>query len=97
MEIHFYERSDLCPDSAILHCDWAGTETALRLQHGNVHTTQMGLLSSLYLCSGHRVFIHPAAGEPYEVTLKGPEADPDRSVRPSQNMFRMWAGGIFNK
>ena len=97
MEIHFYECADQCSSELVLHCDWVGTEAAIEQQNADIHTTQMGLLSTTYLHSGRRVFIHPVAGEPYEVTLKNQGVDPDRMVRPSQNMFAMWRSGVFSK
>lgn len=97
MEIHFYEDADRCPDGVILHCDWVGTQRAIDERCPYIDTTQMGLLSTTLLHFGYRVFIHPQRGDSYEITFQGDEADPDRSVRLAQNMFRMWAGGVFSK
>lgn len=97
MEIHFYEDIDRCPDGVMLHCDWVGTQQAIHEKKQYIDTTQMGLLSTTLLHLGYRVFIHPQCGDSYEITFKHEGADPDRSVRPSQNMFRMWTGGMFNK
>ena len=97
MEIHFYENADRCSSGVVLHCDWTGTEAAIESKQEDVHTTQMGLLSTSYLIMGHRVFIHPSIGEPYEITLRPHGSDKDRMVRPAQAMFGMWRSGVFSK
>jgi hypothetical protein len=64
---------------------------------GDVHTTQMCMLSTSWFMDGYRVFVHQGNGVAYEITLKDKEHQGDRAIRVSQNMYAMWASGVFRE
>lgn len=94
MEIHFYESLYHIPDDKHIFSDWESTTRQIELRVNEIHTLQMCLLSTSLLYD-YRVFIHQGNGISYEVTLRTPENDGFRTVRPSQNMYAMWAADVF--
>jgi YD repeat-containing protein len=98
-EIHFYESMNVLPeDKCVIH-DWESINEILRerKQVGEVHTTQMCMLSTTWILSGYRVFVHQGNGIVYEITLRDKDHQGDRAIRIAQNMYAMWAGGVFRE
>ena len=96
LEIHFYQNEARIPEGRIPCHGWDETERAVAALEPMVVTTQMGLLSTrLVTESGYRVFVHPAEGDGYEISLDGKCACTDKELRPAHNLFRMWQAGAF--
>lgn len=100
-EIHFYEYEHPLvfemENGNLAKMIYGFNETRAAIDRGEkyIHTTQMGCLNSILLLDGYRVFIHPENRDVYEVTLQTKENKGNRTVRPAQNMYGMWTGGMF--
>ena len=98
-EIHFYESISVIPtDKNVVH-DWESINEIWsdRERVGDVHTTQMCMLSTSWILSGYRIFVHQGNGVVYEITLKDKDHNGDRAIRVSQNMYAMWASNVFRE
>lgn len=97
-EIHFYadwisfmDHSGSCD----LAHTWATTLKAIQILDPVIHTTQMGLLSTMLWEAGYRIFIHEN-DEMYEVKLGCENARTNRELRMGHNLFKMWMNGEFD-
>ena len=97
MEIHFYESFDVCPMNVDICLDWERTKNSIKNKRGQIHTVQMCMLSTTLLIDGYRVFVHQKNGVVYELTLQNKDNKGDRTVRPAQNMYAMWASNVFRE
>ena len=96
-EIHFYESMNVIPnDVNVLH-DWDSVSAIWRDNEytEDIHTTQMGMLSTSWFVMDYRVFVHQGDGVVYEITLKDKEHQGDRAIRQSQDMYKLWASNVF--
>lgn len=93
--VHFYESSKNYPlNRDILH-DWETTRRAILDKVSEIHTTQMCMISATLLHDGYKIFVHQENGVVYEITLRSKDNCGNRAVRPSQNVYAMWANNIF--
>ena len=97
MEIHFYESKNVYPDNVEILHDWESVRYALDHKVPEVHTTQMCELAISWTFKGYRLFVHQGNGITYEVKrrMPGDYSYDDRTVRPSQNAYAMWASNVF--
>lgn len=97
MEIHFYESLKACLITKDIRLDWVSTKSAIESEIEEIHTIQMCMLSTTLLLDGYRVFVHQDDGFMYELTLQAKDNKGDRTVRPSQHMYAMWANNLFRE
>lgn len=97
MEIHFYEYIHNVPAYKPVYHDWWTTKYTIENEYKEIHTTQMCMLSTTLLHNGYRIFVHQHDGIVYEITLQNKDNDGNRSVRPAQNMYAMWANNVFRE
>lgn len=94
-EIHFYESVLNVPFVVdIIFNGWYETQCAIQCNKEYIITTQMGLLSTSLFEMGYRIFVHPQAGDAYEIKL-GANTCADREIREAHNLFHMWRAGVF--
>ena len=96
-QIHFYESKNIFPEKTEIIHDWESVEAAVENGQDIIHTTQMCELKASYIYhNGYRLFVHQENGIMYEVRLKERGRPDDQwTIRPSQNAYGLWAGGVF--
>lgn len=103
MEIHFYESAKVLPADKHVIYMWETIDNILdRVLNDSaavdeIHTTQMCMLSTTWLVKGYRIFVHQSNGVTYEIALKNRDHKGHRAVRVSQNIYGMWASGVFRE
>lgn len=98
-EIHFYESKNVYPIEKVeIFDDWESiNETWMNDNAPDIiHTNQMCMLSNTWIMKGYRMFVHQGNGVMYEIRFKDRGRPDDQwTVRPAQNTYAMWAGGVF--
>ncbi|MBR0147371.1 MAG: DUF4314 domain-containing protein [Eubacterium sp.] len=94
--IHFYEGVGTPP--GCLHT-WKMTEAAIVAHKAEIHTTQMGFLSTSLFDQQYRIFVHPPVKSgllPYEILLGTKNTCTSREISMGNNLFNMWMAGEFH-
>jgi hypothetical protein len=94
MEIHFYDSQISVPANVDQYYGWVDTIRAVNNHIAQIHTTQMGILSTKLFEFGYKVFIHPYDNNTYEIKL-GKNETTDREIRMEHNLFNLWRSGEF--
>lgn len=94
MEIHFYESTNCIPYQTALYFGWKETEDAIYELKPIIHTTQMGLMSTVLFEYGYKIFVHSKNGKHYEVKL-GENTCTQREIRVGHNIFNLWRAREF--
>ena len=94
MEIHFYDAQISVPADVDQYYGWVDTVRAINNKVEEIHTTQMGLLTTALFEHGYRILIHPYDNAEYEIKL-GQNECTDREIRMAHNLFKMWEVGSF--
>jgi len=95
MSIDFYESDHDVPADKPYCSGWYETKKEIENRSPRIITTQMGLLSTRLIEVGYRVFVHPAKGEAYEISMDYFNTSTAKEIRPAHNLFRMWENGAF--
>lgn len=95
MEIHFYDSQLNFPADVDQYYGWVDTIRAINSEVKKIHTTQMGILTTLLFEHGYKIFIHPYDADPYEIKL-GVNDCTMREIRMGNNLFNLWQSGEFN-
>jgi len=94
MEIHFYDSQLRVSADVDQYSGWVDTIRAINSKVEQIHTTQMGILTTKLFELGYRIFVHPYDDEPYEIKL-GVNDCTDREIKMENNLFNLWKSGEF--
>lgn len=94
MEIHFYDSQLRVSADVDLYYGWVDTIRAINSNIEQIHTTQMGVLTTKLFEFGYRIFVHPYDDEHYEIKL-GSNDCTDREIKMEHNLFNLWKAGEF--
>ena len=96
-EIHFYTDALYAPGNGKrVYADWMESEFAINqlMKKEEIHTLQMGLLNDAWRRHwefGDRIFLHDEVGV-IEIV-----AEMERLLLPSDDVFRLWRDGAFER
>lgn len=96
-EIHFYTDALYVPGNGKrVYADWKESAFAINqlTNKDEVHTIQMGLLNDAWRRHwdfGDRIFLHD------EVGVLEIDAEMERMLMPSDDVFRLWRDGAFER
>jgi hypothetical protein len=93
-EIHFYDSQSSVPEDVDQYHGWVNTIRAINNNVEQIHTTQMGVLTTKLFEFGYRIFIHPYDSDSYEIKL-GHNETTNREITMSNNLFNLWKSGEF--
>ena len=97
-QISFYTDIDNVPDIVLdrgkLCMDWHNTEVAFARGDEQIHTLQMGFLTTDLFLKGYQVFVTDFDGT-YEIKPGNGNTRTGREIRQDHNLFRLWFNGEF--
>ena len=94
-EIHFYAYD---PEEEVKECihSFFEAERRIRKNCGEIHTTQLALMTGRLFVMGYRVFMHEAADDFYEITLGKDNTRTDMEIRLGHDILKLWMIGGFH-
>lgn len=94
-EFHLYLSDyEMTRDSCCLH-SYVATKKAIEQGRARIDTTQVALVGTYLIHRGYRIFIYPAKGIPFEITL-GKCANTSREIREAHNLEKLLVNGGFD-
>ena len=94
-EFHLYlADSELTRKDYCLH-SYVATKKAIEEGQYIIHTTQVALVGTYLIHAGYRIFIYPAKGKNFEITI-GKCINTTREIRESHNLEKLLVNGGFD-